>query len=443
MSKNNKIIVRYPPSPTGKLHVGNARTAVFNFLFAKKNDGKLIVRMEDTDRERSKLEYEKDILDNLTWLGIEWEGEILKQSERTETYKTYLNKLIEEGKAYISKETEGPNKEVIRFKNPNKNITFTDLIRGEITVNTEDLGDFIIARNINEPVYHLAVVIDDFESNVSHVIRGDDGISNTPRQILIQEAIGAPRPQYAHVPLVLAKDKSKLSKRKHGEAVSLSYYKEKGFLPEALVNFLTLIGWNPGTEEEIFTLGELEQIFDLEKVGKSGGVFDEVKLRYINKAHLKKLPQEVIKEKITSIFKEKGLDIEAKVLERAFNTIVERIEVWSDLEEAIDNGEYTFLSENPEYDPEGLVWRKGTQEDAKKHLKHVLTLISEKPEFESVDTAKNIIWDYAEKEGKGDVLWPLRFALSGLEKSPDPFTLLYVLGINTAKTRIQKAMDML
>ncbi len=443
MSKNNKIIVRYPPSPTGKLHVGNARTAVFNFLFAKKNDGKLIVRMEDTDRERSKPEYERDILDNLTWLGIEWEGEILKQSERTENYKTYLNKLIEEGKAYISEETEGANKEVVRFKNPNKNITFTDLIRGEITVNTEDLGDFIIARNINEPIYHLAVVIDDFESNVSHVIRGDDGISNTPRQILIQEAIGAPRPQYAHVPLVLAKDKSKLSKRKHGEAVSLSYYKEKGFLPEALVNFLTLIGWNPGTDEEIFTLEELEQKFDLEKVGKSGGVFDEVKLRYINKEHLKKLPREVIENKIDLIFKEKGVSVPSETLTRSYDTIIERIEVWSDLEVAIINGEYDFLTKNPKYDAEGLVWKKSTKENTKKHLEYILSLISGKAELESVDKAKDIIWDYAEKEGKGDVLWPLRFSLSGLEKSPDPFTLLYILGKDNAKIRIQKAIDIL
>ena len=224
----NKVITRFPPSPTGTLHIGNVRTALFNYFFARKNKGQFIVRVEDTDKARSKKEYELNMLESLKWLGLSRDGELWHQSERTDIYKKYLNKLIDEGKAYISQETEGENREVVRFKNPNKIVTFTDLIRGEISFDTTELKDFIIARNINEPVYHLSVVIDDFESNITHVIRGDDHVSNTPRQILIGEAIGAPRPIYAHLPLILAKDRSKLSKRKHGEAVSLDYYQKLG-----------------------------------------------------------------------------------------------------------------------------------------------------------------------------------------------------------------------
>lgn len=439
---NSNIIVRFPPSPTGKMQIGNARTALFNFLFARKNKGSLIVRMEDTDRERSQPEYEQDILDNLTWLGLSWDNEqIWKQSERTEVYKTYLQKLIDEGKAYISKETEGANKEVVRFKNPNKDVTFHDLIRGDITFNTEELEDFIIARNINEPIYHLAVVIDDFEAGVTHIIRGDDGISNTPRQILIQEAIGAPRPIYAHVPLVLAKDKTKLSKRKHGESVSIEYYRNQGFLPEALINYIALIGWNPGTDQEIFSLSELIEVFNIEKVSKSGGVFDEAKLRYINKKHLEKLPLEEQKQKISEIVE--PLQLDKDTLERAHGTLMERTEVWSDLEKAVAEGEYAYLSEDPTYDSSVLVWKDADTETTKKHLEHILAILSDVEQIESPEKIKEKIWSYAEEVGKGAVLWPLRYALSGKDKSPDPFTLLYILQKETSVRRIENALNVL
>ncbi|MDO8424222.1 MAG: glutamate--tRNA ligase family protein, partial [bacterium] len=269
------MITRFPPSPTGPLHIGNARTALFNYLFARKNGGKFIVRIEDTDTERSRKEYELNMLECLKWLGIEREGELWHQSERTEIYKKYLHRLIDEGRAYLSEEKEGENREVVRFKNPGEKVSFDDLVRGAVEFDTAELKDFIIARNINEPVYHLAVVVDDAEAGVTHVIRGEDHISNTPRQILIQEALGFPRPLYAHLPLILAPDKSKLSKRKHGESVSLEYYRNKGYLPEAMVNYLALLGWNPGTEQEIFTMEELIEQFDLSKIQKGGAIFDE------------------------------------------------------------------------------------------------------------------------------------------------------------------------
>ncbi len=269
------VITRFPPSPTGYLHIGRARTALFNYIFARQNAGKMIFRFEDTDAVRSKKEFEEIMTESLVWLGISWDNKVIeKQTERLEKYKEYLRKLVEENKAYISKEKilegdkAGQENEVVRFRNPNKKITFKDLIRGDITIDTTDLEDFIIARNIDSPLYHLAVVIDDFEMGITHIIRGEDGISNTPRQILIQEAIGAPLPIYAHLPLILAADRSKLSGR-HG-AVSVTEYKVEGYLAEAMVNYLALLGWNPGTDQEIFSMDELTKVFDISKVQKAG-----------------------------------------------------------------------------------------------------------------------------------------------------------------------------
>ncbi len=282
---SQKIITRFAPSPTGPMHIGNVRTALFNYLYAKQNGGDFLVRVEDTDRTRSKKEYEASMFESLEWLGLKRSGELWHQSERTGIYKKYLERLMGEGKAYLSQESEGENKEVVRFKNPNKLVTFEDLVRGTVEFNTTELGDFIIAKNLEEPLYHLAVVIDDFESGITHVIRGEDHISNTPRQILLQEAIGATRPLYAHLPLILASDRSKLSKRKHGESVSLDYYRNKGYSPMAIINYLALLGWNPGTNQEIFTLDELIKIFDFSRVHKGGAIFDEKKLAWVNRKH--------------------------------------------------------------------------------------------------------------------------------------------------------------
>ncbi|KKS78977.1 MAG: Glutamate-tRNA ligase [Candidatus Azambacteria bacterium GW2011_GWE1_42_9] len=275
---NQKIITRFPPSPTGNFHVGSARTALFNFLFARKNNGKFILRIEDTDKTRSKKEFEDNIFESLEWLGLKYD-EFYRQSDRGKIHRTYIEKMLDDGSIYEAED------KIIRFKNPNKKVKFNDLVRGEIEFDTTELKDFIIAKSVDEPLYHLAVVIDDFESNITHVIRGEDHISNTPRQILIQETISAPRPIYAHLPLILAPDRSKLSKRKHGESVSLDYYRNKGYSPEAMINYLALLGWNPGTEQEIFTLPELINVFDFSRVHKGGAIFDEKKLAWVNRKH--------------------------------------------------------------------------------------------------------------------------------------------------------------
>lgn len=382
------------PSPTGNLHIGGARTALFNLLFARSHGGKFILRIEDTDKERSKKEFETNILESFAWLGLAYD-EMFRQSEREGLYKSYLKKMIESGAAYISKEEpkeEGQRSEVIRLKNPNKKIAFEDLIRGTVEFDTTELGDFVVAKSLEEPLYHLAVVVDDHEMGVTHVIRGEEHLSNTPRQILIQEAIGAKRPQYAHIPLILAPDRSKLSKR--AGAVSVLEYKEKGILPSALLNYLALLGWNPGTEQEIFTLEELIKAFDISYIHKGGAIFDEKKLQWVNRKHLEILSPE---EKLKLVAKE-------------FDTTIE-----------------------PTLDKAKIAWKTTPTSETITHLEKALTLLSD----------KDALMSYAESAGKGNVLWPLRYALSGQEKSPDPFTLIALLGADESAKRVKAALELL
>jgi|SRR3989344_3954057 len=445
--KNQGVRVRFAPSPTGVLHVGGARTALFNFLFARQRGGEIILRIEDTDKERSKKEFEEDILLGLKWLSISYD-EIYRQSERTDIYKKYLTKLITDGHAYVSKEEtpeEGKRSEVIRFKNPNKTITFTDLIRGDISFDTTELGDFVIAKDIDTPLYNLAVVIDDFDMRITHVIRGEDGISNTPRQILIQEALDAPRPVYAHIPFILAPDRSKLSKR-HG-AVSVTEYQHMGFLPEAMVNFLALIGWNPGGEQEIFLLNELIEKFTLEKVQKGGAIFNVEKLRWMNGEYMKKIPREEFVRRALSYIPDTVRNLPG-FSENALGPVIlvlsERASTFGDIREMAVQGELSYFFESPQYPKEKLLWKD--EKDLKKvktYLEHSMNVIQDIPETTfTADAIKGALWDYATQEGRGAVLWPLRYALSGKEKSPDPFTLAGILGKQEAITRINHAIEL-
>jgi len=447
MKNKESITLRFPPSPTGLFHIGNTRTALFNYFYSKQNDGKLLFRLEDTDKERSKEEYSLDIVEGLRWLGIDLDfSNIYKQSEHGDTYKKYLEKMIAEGSAFISKEEpkeEGQRSEVVRLKNPGKKIIFEDLVRGKVEVDTTELGDFVIAKSINEPIYHFAVVIDDFEMGITHIIRGEDGIYNTPRQILIQEALGFPRPIYAHIPFILNADRSKLSKRNQGESVSLKYYREKGYLPEALVNFLAFIGWNPGGEREIYSIVELIEKFDIKKVQKSGGIFNPEKLLWFNKEYIKKLPKEKIKEEIK---KRLPSNMQNEViLQKVCPIITERINIWSDIDKMLETGDIQYYFITPEYPFEMLIWKKKeTKEEAKNNLYLAKKILEdEKEELLSAEKTKELLWNLAEKRGMGNVLWPIRVALSGKEKSPDPFTIIGVLGRNEAIKRIDNAINKL
>jgi glutamyl-tRNA synthetase len=443
LNDKEKIIARFPPSPTGWFHIGNARTALFNYFFVKQNNGELKFRLEDTDKERSKDEYSNDIVEGLKWLNIDIDyNHPYKQSEHGETYRKYVEKMIAEDKAYISKEEvkeEGQRAEVIRLRNPGKKIVFEDMVRGNIEVDTTELGDFIIAKSIDEPIYHLAVVVDDFEMGVNHVVRGEDGIYNTPRQILIQEAIGAPRPIYAHMPFMLNTDRSKLSKRQSGELVSLKYYKEKGFLPEAMVNYLAFCGWNPGDETEIMSIDEIIKKFDIMKVQKAGAIFNVEKLLWYNKEYLKKLPIEKVEEEI----KKRLNNVDDSIIKKLAPIVLERINVWSDIDTMISSNEIQYFFTEPEVSLDMVIWKKGgTIEEAKENLKIVVEILkNDSDDNFNLDNIKNILMKFAEEKGKGNVLWPLRVSLSGKEKSPDPFTLIFTLGKNESIKRIESVIS--
>jgi glutamyl-tRNA synthetase len=442
------IITRIPPSPTGHLHIGTARTALFNYLFAKKNGGKMVFRSEDTDKTRSTLEFEQEIIDGLKWLGITWDNEeIVRQSERASIYREYLEKIIANGGAYISKEESKNNPgemvEVVRLKNPNKQITFTDLVRGDITFDTTELGDIVIARNLDDALYHFTVVVDDHLMGVTHVIRGEDHISNTPRQILIQEAIGIERPVYAHLPLILATDRSKMSKR-HG-AVALETYRDMGYTKEAIINYLALLGWNPGTDKEIFTLDELVSEFDITKVQKGGAVFDLKKFNWFNKEHLKDYTLEEFSRYLnieSALELPEYFDYKSESYSKLLPTLKERTNTRQETIDEIKAGEYDYAFMSPtNYETELLRWKNDESVSAgKPRLEKVIQLLSE-TDFESPEAIKSKLWPYAEEIGKGELLWPLRVSLSGKKQSPDPFTIAYIIGFEETLKRIKFACD--
>lgn len=439
------IITRIPPSPTGRFHIGTARTALFNYLFARHNGGSIVFRSEDTDRTRSKKEYEDEIIAGLTWLGISWDS-FSRQSERAARYQELLETIIREGKAYVSAEPgkDDPSKtvEVVRLRNPGKSITFTDLVRGDITFDTTELGDFVIARSLTDALYHFAVVADDMDSNVSHVIRGEDHISNTPRQILIQEALGAPRPAYAHLPLILDEKRAKLSKR-HG-ATSVMDYRDEGFLPEALVNYLALLGWSPGDDREDFSLAQLVEAFTLEGVQKGGAAWSREKLLSVNQRWMRKLSDDdfIARGTISAPDPEK--------LRQVVPLLKERAQTFSEAR-AMLSGELSCLFTVPAIDRNLLLVkelpdRPGMTKTALESLSEALKSLPEGVSSEAVKETLMPLADAEEAKGKGGrgaVLWPLRYALSGQERSPDPFTLISILGPAEAFSRVQKAIGIL
>jgi nondiscriminating glutamyl-tRNA synthetase len=500
-----EIRVRFAPSPTGFLHIGTARLALFNYLFAKKNKGVFVIRIEDTDKERSKPEYEKDIMDSLRWLGIEWdEGPDVggnygpyRQSERKEIYKKYLEKLLAEDKAYycfcseeelesqrqyqlsigeapkysgkcrnLSKELsqkylkEG-KKAVIRFKNEGKKVEFEDLIRGKIEFNTSLIGDFVIAKDLNSPLYNFACVVDDFEMKISHVIRGEDHISNTPKQILIQEALNFPQPKYAHIPLILGPDRSKLSKR-HG-AVAISDYRRQGYLPEALINFMALLGWNPGTERELYSMASLIKEFSLEKVQKGSAIFNIKRLDFLNGFYIRQksvdkltqlcLPYLIENKMIQPIDQdffqkykifETGEEIDLNSLQKIVSIYQKRLKKLSEITQLVDY----FFKEKIEVNKELLRWKKMTDKELKKSLDRSEKILSKiKNEDWTKENLEKILIKEAEKFAidlnkggdRGYLLWPLRVALSGKEASASPFEIADILGKEKVLKRIKEA----
>lgn len=475
--KKEKIRTRFAPSPTGPFHVGSIRTALFNFLFAKKFGGKFILRIEDTDLERSKPEYENEIMGGLKWLSIHWNEGPYRQSERLDIYAKYLKELLNNGdafycfhsKEFLEKEAglahhcefkklpledlgKRLKKEsaIIRFKTPpDLEIAFIDLIRGEIRFNSDTLGgDFSLAKAESPdkflPLYNFAVVIDDFEMNITHVIRGEDHISNTPKQILIQQALKLPMPKYAHLPLILGSDKSKLSKR-HG-AVSVDEYREMGYLPEALINFIAFLGWNPGTDKEIFSLEELIREFDLNKVQKSGAIFNVEKLDWLDGCYLRQLSlDELTKRAVPFLERENLIDeghYDFEYIKKILALEQPRLKKLGEIGERV-----SYFFKIPEYKPELLVWRDMLFKDVFASLKVSLNTIFQisDVDFNQKNLEKILLKEAerAKNKDKGRLLWPLRVALTGLEASPGPFEILEILGKNESIKRIEAAIKKL
>jgi len=471
----NEVRVRIAPSPTGAFHIGTARTALFNFLFTKKNKGKFILRIEDTDKARSQKHFEQDIIDNLDWLGIKRDEDPIlggkygpyRQSERTEIYKKYLKKLLKEGKAFYCFEAKKEGQErsesfteahfskdrdfslseakkkikagesyIIRFKCPKKQkIIFNDLIRNKVEFDTDVIGDFSIAKNLEEPLYNFAAVIDDYEMKISHVIRGEDHLSNTPKQILLQQSLGFTSPHYAHLPLILGPDKTKLSKRHN--TVSLSDYKKDGYLSEAIVNFIALLGWNPGTNHEIFSLSELIDLFSLDKVQLAGAVFDLNKLDWINGYYIRQKPIGELLKLIKVYFKKNNTD--DAYLEKVVQVSRGRLKKLINIVRETD-----FFFELPKYDKSLLTWKDMQEEEILESLGVSLVFFERTDDFQFKKEDLDVLFlreaeKFNEKD-RGKLLWPLRVALTGVSASPSPSEVASILGKQESIKRIKFAI---
>jgi nondiscriminating glutamyl-tRNA synthetase len=483
----NKPRVRFAPSPTGYLHIGGLRTALYNFLYAKKTSGDYFLRIEDTDQKRLVADSVEKLIESLKWAGlthnegvfIDENGKIAEkgeygpyiQSKRLEIYQKCAHELVKKGKAYYcfcsperldslraiqekaklapaydklclktySREEAGKKvregeKYCIRFDIPETGETeFTDAVRGKINFINKNLDDFVLLKSDGYPTYHLAHVVDDHLMKTSLVFRGEEWLPSTPKHILLFEAFGWKPPQYAHLCVILNKaTKKKLSKR-DGD-VSVEDFKAKGYLPEAVVNFIALLGWNPKTEREIFTLDEMAQEFELEKLNKAGAIFDQEKLDWMNGLYLRqKDPKELVK--LCRPYLETGLPSE--YLERMMTVERERMKKLSDIAENIE-----FYFSAPKYQGDLLKWKNMKGSEVKTSLEKSLGIINSiKKSDWSLDNLQKSLMAAADPKNRGELLWPVRVALTGAEKSPSPWEILWVIGREEGIMRIQKAIE--
>jgi len=484
-SPQKQVRVRFAPSPTGYFHIGSARTVLFNWLFARQNQGKFILRIEDTDTERSKPEFEKNILDGIKWLGLDIDEGVeisgqyapYRQSERLDLYEKYLRQLLDEDKAYycfcskeqleldrqamlsqglapkysgrcrhlvkngVEKRIAAGESAVIRFKVPEIEIEFHDLIRDKVKFNAGLIGDVIIAKNLRSPLYNFSATVDDSLMKITHVIRGEEHLSNTPKQILIQRALGFDELKYAHLPLILTADRRKMSKRLLES--SLDDYKNDGYLSEAIVNFLAFLGWHPKDEREILSLKELINEFDLKRVQKAGAIFNIEKLDWLNAQYIKKISAEDLAEKIKDFVPEKWtLEENKEILIKAIDAERDRIKKLTDFEDLAG-----FFFEVGDYDVNLLAWPRQAEIDKEKTLANLKLLFEEinkifKADFNKINLEK-IIMPLTSVWGRGELLWPLRAALSGKEASAGPFEIIGVLGKEETLRRLNIAIQKL
>jgi nondiscriminating glutamyl-tRNA synthetase len=487
------IRVRFAPSPTGPIHIGGVRTALFNWLFARKYGGTFVLRIEDTDKERSEKKHEAEILEGLSWMGLDWdegpkppytegtahgeqslvddgglgENGPYRQSERTAIYRKYLETMMASGDAYYCYCTKedieaqrqmmlaqglppkysghcrnlttppvGKSPQVIRFKTPEIKVEFNDLVRGKVVFDAALFGDMIIAKDLDTPLYNFAVVVDDALMKITHVIRGEDHLSNTPKQILMGRALGFSQPIFAHIPLILNPDRSKMSKRFSDTA--LMSYRDRGYVPDALVNFLALLGWHPKGDKETLSREELIAEFDISRVQQSGAVFNEEKLDWLNREHLRSMPVAKVAEFAKPFFKKKNIAIKSEnLLERVIGIQITRAKTLAELAETS-----AFFFAVPEYDPKLLVWKdKSTLKEASETLTHVRAELKKvSAEHFTHEDLAGILPTIIGDRSRGAALWPLRVALSGQAASPDPVEIMAALGKDESLERISMAI---
>lgn len=472
--------VRFAPSPTGYLHLGNARTALFNYLFAKHENANFILRIEDTDLERSKKEYEEMLIEDLKWMGIHWdEGPDIggehgpyRQSKRLEIYAKYIDKLLKSGDAYycycseedLEKEREkaiaegrpyrysgkcrnltpeeraqyeaNGIKPVVRFKVPDKTVIFEDIIRGHVEIDTKEFGDFVIVRQDGMPVYNFVVVIDDALMGITHVIRGEDHLSNTPKQIVIYEALGFNIPKFAHLPIILGEDRTKLSKR-HG-AVSVRALKDDGFVSEAVFNYLSLLGWHPKEEKEILTKEEIIKQFKIKDVNKSPAIFDRTKLRWMNGVYIREiLDLDDLTKRAVEFFEGFGYKADFNYYKKVMSAIRDSIETFIDIKE---RAKVFFINEFP-FTEEIITEVKSDEnfyevvEIFYNKIKDLNTITKE--DFKNI--TKEIQKEYNIK-GKS-LFHPLRIALTGESSGVGLDILVEVIGVENVKFRLKRFLE--
>lgn len=471
---NNTIRVRFAPSPTGELHLGGARTALFNYLFAKQNDGKFYLRIEDTDEARSREEYVDQICDSLRWLGLNWNGPLLFQSRRKDEYRAAVKKLLSEEKAYrcfctkeeLSEERKSAESKggflgysgkcllltkseikgklnsaepfCVRLKVAKSGkILFEDEVYGSIEVNNKEIDDFIIQRTDGFPTYNFVVVVDDSEMEITHVIRGEDHLTNTSKQIKVYEALERNVPIFAHLPMILGGDGKRLSKR-HG-AVGVQTYRERGFLSEALVNFLALLGWNPGDEREIFSLEELTQNFSLSRIVKKAAVFDDKKFEWMSGQHVMKTPANELLERIRKLDPEWKKSVIPDYLLAIVEVQQKRLKTLVDL---MTQSDYFFDGPN-DYD-EKTARKRWKDESINALMEDFLDSLRTVEEW-SEEQLENRLKKFAEERelGLGKIIHPTRLALTGVPNGPSLFLLMEILGEEICFQRIQTALKKL
>lgn len=457
-----KVVTRFAPSPTGHLHIGGGRTAIFCWLLARHFGGEFRLRIEDTDTERSKQEYTDSILASMKWLGLDWDGDLTYQSQRKDVYNKYVDKLLETGHAYYCdcsvEEVEAMREaarakgekpryngkcrerglgyaegRVVRLKVPAEGrVVFDDMVKGPIAVDVNELDDMVLRRADGMPTYNMAVVVDDYEMGVTHVVRGDDHVSNTPKQILIYQALGLTVPTFGHVPMILGPDKQKLSKR-HG-ARAVVEYQQDGLLPEALVNYLVRLGWSHG-DQEIFSLQELVKLFDGKNLNSSAAAFDPDKLQWLNGYYLKHTPLDKAVELTRPFIEKSGLSLDGKNAEAAISLYIERASNLNDLAEQVKP--YLQNIEDVVFEEKALNALDG---QGKEQIKNVLALVRD-TEF-TAENLEHVIHDYVETSGVKFKLvgTPLRSALIGLAGGPSIHLIMFALGKAETIKRLERAL---